>query len=509
MTASPAAELEAALAEYVPEVMALTGTPGIVMAVAWRGETIVEAAYGVADLASKAPMTSRTAARVASITKWYTAVAAMQLAGEGHLDIGAPLAEVANPLGSRAVTAYDLLTHRSGLATDTPAGSLDRPPTLEDLIEQTVRRNRRWQYRDDRPCWTAPVGARFQYSNLGMALLGLAVERLNPDHLSFPEYVRERILAPLGMRDSIVAASTSASSVPVCSGYARFADTLVPTPVIHSAAPPADGLIATPADHVRLVGAFLADGRGLIDRSLLRRMLRPHIRQHDVATEDGAWYGLGLEMGSLRSRSRWFGHSGAYPFGWWSDSRGYPEHDLAVVVCTNKWDMVRWYNPAATIAPGLIAEFVRAWLDRPVRSRGTWPWRRAYAAGMLMADRVTGLVAPQRRLGAAEANAIARETRDVHGRTMLGGWDRDGFVAGVTALSNERLTPAGVRAFLSSERCPVMACESQALALSLGGRGGLPIPAPYWSAHSAVSQIEASRTSSEAASTTDAQLKKP
>jgi CubicO group peptidase (beta-lactamase class C family) len=502
MSGDRAEELRAALAAFVPRVMALTGTPGLNLAVVWHDELVAEMAFGVADLGSRTPMLPGTGTRVSSITKSYTALAVMQLAERGILDPAAPVPGVENPLGGRPVTARDLLTHRSGLGTDTPAASMDQPLPLEELLARTLGRNRRWQYGDERPCWSAPVGARFAYSNLGMAVLGREVERLDPRGRSYAAYVRDEILAPLGMDDSVVAAGAADARVELSRGYARFADAYVRTPELRTAAPPADGLVTTPRDHVRFLAAFLRAEPPGIGPAVARQMVRPHTRQLDVATEPGAWYGLGFEIGNVGRSDGWFGHSGAYPFGWWSDGRAYPRQDVAVVVCTNKWDMPRWYNPAATIAPGLIAQYVSTWAADPDRPAiASWAWRRAYAAGMLLADRIAGLVAPGRALGEAEIAAMTAGTR------ADGDWDADGFAAGVKDLQRNRSSPGQIARFVGSAACGVPPAEQEAITLSLGGRGALPVPAPYWAA--AGSQAPTSAASSAAASTTAAQEKNP
>jgi CubicO group peptidase (beta-lactamase class C family) len=464
------------LESFVPDVMGSTGTPGLNVAVARHGDVIWEAAYGLADIAKAAPMSTETASPVASITKMYTAAAVLQLVEAGVLGLDEPVERrledvpVRNPIGGRAVTARNLMTHRSGLATDTPTGDLSAPPPLTELLRRTVGADRRAQYRDGEPCWTAPVGERFQYSNLGICLLGLLVERLNPEGLPFADYVSTHLLEPLGMRRTAV----GETGAPVSTGYARFRQILVPSPRIETATAPADGLVTTPGDHVRLLTAMLDGGRGVLSPSAVRDMVRPCVRQLDVAVEEGAWYGLGTEVGNVGRRDQYFGHSGAYPFGWWSDSRAYPELDCAVMVSTNKWDLLRWYNPGATIAPGLIAGFVaRRLMDSRRPPRRSWAWKSSYVAGMLLAERVNGVVGAPTHLR-PELLSVDAPDRP--------GWDRAGFEAGARDLLAERLTPAGIRDFLGSDRLGVPATELDALALALGGRAPLPLPMPYWSA---------------------------
>jgi hypothetical protein len=235
--------------------------------------------------------------------------------------------------------------------------------------------------------------------------------------------------------------------------------------------------------------AMLAGGRGLLPAAAVREMARPCVRQLDVAVEEGAWYGLGTEVGNVGRHDQYFGHSGAYPFGWWSDGRAFPELDCAVVVCTNKWDLLRWYNPAATIAPGLIGGFVaRRLLDPRRPPRRSWSWKSSYVAGMLLAERINGVVGARTPL---RPEALAADAPD------RPGWNRAGFEAGARDLLAARLTPEGIRDFLGSDRLGVSAPELDAIALVLGGRAPLPLPMPYWAGerpndHTARSQAAAS-----------------
>ena len=52
------------------------------------------------------------------------------------------------------------------------------------------------------PLWHKPVGEERMHSNLGIATLGLIVERANPEGLSYSDYIEKNIMQPLGMSSS-------------------------------------------------------------------------------------------------------------------------------------------------------------------------------------------------------------------------------------------------------------------------------------------------------------------
>ncbi len=136
---------------------------------------------------------------LASVSKPFTAALAGVLADRGALDWHAPLAALGGPLRGvpRHVTAWTLATHtagvplhpaRVGVTTFThfhdPYG-----PMSPGAVVLSVRR------------WARP-GARFQYSNLGVGLLGLAAARAAGEAFSADGYaraLRREVTGPLGL----------------------------------------------------------------------------------------------------------------------------------------------------------------------------------------------------------------------------------------------------------------------------------------------------------------------
>jgi CubicO group peptidase (beta-lactamase class C family) len=197
---------------------------GVVTLVARRGKIVEQDSVGYADIQAGKPMRSDTLFRIASMTKPVTSVAAMILVEEGKLLLSDPISrylpafremKVAVPdpaqpaqfslaTAKRAITVRDLLTHRSGLAygffDSGPVGEAYRKAGVTDGIsssELTLAQN------VDRIA-TAPLsfepGARWQYG-LSTDVLGRLVEVVSGR--PFDRFVRERILQPLRMNDTV------------------------------------------------------------------------------------------------------------------------------------------------------------------------------------------------------------------------------------------------------------------------------------------------------------------
>jgi CubicO group peptidase (beta-lactamase class C family) len=485
---------------YAQDALRVTRTPGLSLAVGRAGRLIWQEAIGMADLARGRAMTIDATWRAGSFSKTYVAVAVMQLAERGVIDLYAPVRsylpelEILNPLGEREITAYDLLTFRSGLALDLADLGLEAV-ALDAHLAEAYRSGERPEYHHGLPRWTAKVGERYQYSNLGMATAGCLVERMNPDGLSFAGYVRERITQPLGLSSSAFPGSGAGARPPgellerLSTGYAKFGPVMIPSPMLYAGASPAASLITTPGDQARLLLAFLGDGTldgcTLVEPKTARMMLTPQTEIAELIPRPGWWNGLGFEMQRLGKRDFNFGHGGAHQWGWYSYCAAFPQLDVAVVVSTNCWEVPRFYNPPAEIATGLITDFIARWLceNRATRSRprdaGTWAWRASYAIGLMMVERTCGLHGMSAPLDPQVVQRMEDEAFVLAGAAQ-DFWDAGGFRAGAHDACELDLTPASITAFLASGRAPITSDDLPLLGLWFGRKASLSLPMSFF-----------------------------
>jgi CubicO group peptidase (beta-lactamase class C family) len=179
-----------------------------------QGEIAQVAAVGYRDIAARAPMRHDTIFRLASMTKPITAAATLTLVDQGKIGLLDPidrwLPELANPrvldaadgaLGRthpapRPITVADLLTHRSGVAGQFETGPLarataglrDGDPTFDVWLKRLA----------GLPLAYDP-GTRFNYGT-SHDVLGALISRVTG--MSFEDYLRQAIFAPLGMTDT-------------------------------------------------------------------------------------------------------------------------------------------------------------------------------------------------------------------------------------------------------------------------------------------------------------------
>ena len=174
-----------------------------------RSTTVFEQGYGFASRAWQVPCTPDIRFDTASITKLFTAVAALQQVDVGAFALDTSVIEYLGLMGTKiptTVTPYHLLTHTSGIADDAdeeddvPYESLfvDKPNyalrhTI-DILPNFVHKAPRF----------AP-GEGTRYCNVAYVLLGLMVERATGT--TYREYVAEHVFARAGMTEATFASS--------------------------------------------------------------------------------------------------------------------------------------------------------------------------------------------------------------------------------------------------------------------------------------------------------------
>jgi CubicO group peptidase (beta-lactamase class C family) len=197
--AHPAREDAAALSKDVDQLLtkftAEDKFSGVVL-LAKGGRPFFQKAYGFADRDKKVLNNVDTKFRIGSMNKMFTSVAIAQLVEQGKLKYTDTLAKVLpdypNKEAAAKITVHQLLTHTSGLG-DYFGDEFDKKKdSLRDLKDYL-------QFFAAKPLLFEP-GDHFEYSNAGMLVAGLVVEKVSGQN--YFDYVREHIYKPAGMKDS-------------------------------------------------------------------------------------------------------------------------------------------------------------------------------------------------------------------------------------------------------------------------------------------------------------------
>lgn len=262
-----------------------------------HGRTRYSRSFGLADRAFAVPATGATRYRVASVTKLFTAVLILQLAGEGRLNLDAPL-RAALPdypgQGADRITVHQLLNHTSGIA------QWDRIGSYQEAFANGIA-----QYQAPldaaallRRCCAGPLerspGTAFAYNNADYLVLGRIIERLTGQ--SYEQALAARILRPLGLADTgMLHWDRIVPRLAATYFWRDDQNRLVPDmPVYWENWDAAGGLYSTADDLARFADALY--GGRLVRPDLLVRLLRP-------GRDD---YGYGLWSYSVqRNGRRW------------------------------------------------------------------------------------------------------------------------------------------------------------------------------------------------------------
>lgn len=321
------------------------GQPGLAYGIVMDGELVHARGLGERRLGGPPP-DAGTVFRIASMTKSFTASAILGLRDEGALRLDDPAGEYVPALrgwppvsqDSAPLSLRHLLTMTAGFPADDPWGDRQQGMPLEDfdkLLAAGVSFN-----------W-AP-GTRFEYSNLGYAILGRVITAVTG--VAYRDYVRDRLLRPLGMTGTgFEAAEFGAGDLAL--GYRRSPEgwselALAP----YGAFAPMGGAFSCVRDLARWVVGFaeaFPPGDAGPDRHPVCRATRRDMQLPQVLT---GWdkpagfpgdqsaalsaYGFGLFVEEHPVLGRMVSHSGGYP-GFGSNMRWHPASRTGVIALGN------------------------------------------------------------------------------------------------------------------------------------------------------------------------------
>jgi CubicO group peptidase (beta-lactamase class C family) len=300
--------------------------PGISVAIVRDNQIVFRRGYGLADLENQVPATVATVFRIASVTKSLTAVAAMQLAEKGKLDLDAPIQKYAPsfPTKAFAITTRQLLAHLSGVR-NYKSGEGERTNRYQSLTDALA------VFKDD-PLEDEP-GTKYSYTTYGYTLLGVVIE--GASGMSYPEYLREQVLKPAGMLNTqvddvfkIISNRARGYSPRV---YGQFnGDWRNPTLMDSSYKIPGGGLVSTAEDLARF--AIAVQNGVLIKPETFEQMSKSQ-RSRD-GRETGYGYGWYVDRREGREPDGSVWHGGVQA-GFTSDLWILPNKHFAVVILTN------------------------------------------------------------------------------------------------------------------------------------------------------------------------------
>lgn len=258
--------VSAAIDGLVGNRMAAEFIPGLSIAVAQNGQTVLAKGYGFAQCAtanctSGTPAYADTPFELGSVTKSFTATGLLRILDNpalntstlGALDLDAPLSQYLStdpdftlPANWTSITARQLLSMSSGIE-DLGSDTLTWPEILEKAGKSEL---------------LFPPGTGYCYSNPSFMLLGAIIQQLT--QTAYDQFMQEQVFTPAGMAETLIHTSTNAPNN-LATGYAYIPSTQmwsVPTPRPPLSSFSAGAIISTAVD----LGTFMS---ALQNRTLL------------------------------------------------------------------------------------------------------------------------------------------------------------------------------------------------------------------------------------------------
>jgi CubicO group peptidase (beta-lactamase class C family) len=327
-----AAALAARIDSVVQVDVLAQGMPSVSIVVTRGNETLVERAWGLADVSSGRKAEPSTTYQVASVSKQFTAALVLKLVDRGRLSLSDTLGRFFDGLKPdfNGITVEQLLNHTSGLKGDfrgPPEQMAARPITRDSLVALAAR-----------DTLAAKPGTKYIYSNTGYMLAAAIVEKLSGK--PFAEALRDEIARPLGL-NSLARCTTDKSGG--AESYVRSAQEK-PRPVssYHPSVTLGNGGICTTAGDLAKWNRALHGGR-VLSEAAYRAMITPR-----GAAATAANYGLGLYVRPEPWGKRVMLHGGTTA-GYSAANLWYPADSISVTALYNGVPQVP-VNVAAVIA---------------------------------------------------------------------------------------------------------------------------------------------------------------
>lgn len=365
----------ARLHRYVAGEVSSQHIAGAVTLVARHGQVAYLDCVGMADKENARPMEADSIFRLRSMTKPIVSLAVMMLYEEGRFLLDDPITqfipelahrkvasvdettgEVKTIPADREITILDLLSHRSGLTYEFlatgpildlyRAARLDQAPTNEELVHRIA---------------TLPLihqpGTTFQYSR-STDVLGRLIEIVSGESLD--QFLHQRILDPLGMKDTVFYLTADKAERLVTlygrieGGGLRAVETFRDSPKVQGPKTLFEGgggLVGDVSDYYRFLQMLLnggeLEGVRLVSPKTVELMTTDVVGQ-EIGIHPGYGFGLGFAVRQDLGRGHVIGSKGEYTWGgidntvFWVD----PKEDLILIFMTNftPYQLTqRWY----------------------------------------------------------------------------------------------------------------------------------------------------------------------
>jgi len=300
--------------------------PGASVLVMRTGTVTLRKSYGLADVGKKESVREETNFRMASLTKQFTAMAAVILVDRGQLRLDEKLTEIFPdfPAYGKNIQVRHLLNHTGGMRDYEDLIPASQTKQVNDADVLALLKKESSGY--------FTPGSQYRYSNGGYCVLAQIVEKKSG--LKFGEFVTKNIFEPLSMTASRVYDRDDVPQIPYRAyGYTRSGSGFQKTDQSVTSATQGDGGVYTSSmDYERWArGLDTLASASLVDQIFTAGKLN-----------DGSstTYGFGWVLDTYRGTKR-RSHTGS-TIGFRSAVQRFPEYDATIAVFVNRAGAAPW-----------------------------------------------------------------------------------------------------------------------------------------------------------------------
>ena len=347
-------DLEKEIESFINQAMQTWNVPGLALVVVKDDKVMLSKGFGIREIGKPNQVDEHTLFAIGSNTKPFTVTAMGLLVQDGKLAWDDPVTKylpdfkLYDPHATALITIRDLLCHRAGLGTWAGDILLSSNYSTEEIVRRIQHIPPDYSFR-----------AGYGYSNLMFITAGLIIEKVSD--MSWDDFIQQRILAPLGMNDSVTNARYFGDRTNIAVPHEDIKGNLqTVTQHAETHVGAAGSICASAADialwlRMQLNNGNL-DGKQIVDSAIIAETRTPHTPMKLRAMEKKLFpsrhfsaYGLGWMLNDNNGRLS-IRHTGGVN-GMLSITLLIPEEKIGIAVMTNKLP-----NAAYIIVPHYLTE---------------------------------------------------------------------------------------------------------------------------------------------------------
>ena len=305
--------------------------PGISVTVLKKGEIVLQKGYGYADLEKKIPVhPKKTIFRIASVSKPIAATALAQMVADNQIDLDASFYTYVPyyPRKTYDFTIRQLASHTAGIR-----GYRGIEYGLNKLysIKQGIT-----VFKDDDLLFEP--GTDYFYTSYDWVLISLAMQEVS--RIPFDNYVREKVLSPLGMKNTFVPnvnlgtvegfsnGKAASNTLDLTAFYSKNRKGFRKAIPVNNFFKMAGGGYLSTSDDIAKFGQTYLDGKILFENVLSQFLTSV------VVKGTPTYYGLGWQVSQDKKGRPFYGHVGN-GVGGYSNFFVYPEQQMVFAILVN------------------------------------------------------------------------------------------------------------------------------------------------------------------------------